>query len=172
MPSISACAEANQVFGGRDEAAAGDLIAAVHETGVLDLAVDLLVAPSAERHDLVHVVHERVRRAGRLQHVRRHVVLESLAGRAFDYAAHHRVAVRAVGKGGAGLEQERVVGENRQAVGHPFVMTRALDFAFLVMADARSVAEQLARGDRPLLQGKGRAVFLHWSVQVQLARLH
>jgi hypothetical protein len=53
-------------------------------------------------------------------------------------------------------------------------MARAVfgDIAFavgMVMTDAAKVAEKLAGGDGPFFPGKGRAIFLDFGVQIELA---
>src|SRR5690606_16143471 len=146
-------AEADQVLGVRDEAPAGPLVAIVDVRRVQDpagLAV-ALVERRAVRDDAVGVLRDDRAQPERIEDFPLHVRQERLPGRTLDHGADQVPAVARVGVAGAGLEEERVVLEDREAVENRLVAVAAEELVAAVMADAGEMARELARGDGPAL---------------------
>ena len=72
---------------------------------------------------------------------------------------------------GAGLEQQRVVLERRQRIADRREPARVVELLVRPVADARLVAEKLARGDRPRLLREGGHVALDRRVEVEAPAL-
>src|SRR5205814_4617977 len=96
-------------------------------------------------------INKSVRHARGKQQVLTHVIEIFLAGGALNHAARDGVSVCAVAELRSGLEEQRISGEDREAVAHAVVVLRAFNLALLVMTDAGGVGEELASRDGPLL---------------------
>ena len=165
--------EAGEILGSREEATTGPLVTVVHVARVEHptIGIGSLVEPCPERDQAIGKLSHRVSHAGGAEHAIGHEGEEWLAARSFDHRSDEIPPVGRVGVFGAGLEEQRIVLEDLEAVEHRRIVLLVLELAFLVVPDPREVTCQLPGGDGPALLGKRRNVFLDGSVEVQLALL-
>ena len=109
--------------------------------------------------------------AERLEHLALHEAREGLAAGLLDHRAHQHPAVDRVAMLGPRLEPELVIGEERDRLVEVRAGLGGHAVAVAVVAaaavDARDVAHQLARGDRPwLLRIRGH-VALHRRIEIE-----
>ncbi len=110
---------------------------------------------------------DHVGKARSIEHLTPHVREERLARRPLHHRAHEVPAVARVAPARPGLEQERVVGEDRESLSDSRVVPRALELRAAVMADPRQVPCNQAGGDRPALDGEFRHVGLDGDVEIE-----
>lgn len=166
-----------QILGGRDQTAAGDLIARIHQCGIAPVTVELTVhsrriASRAIRDDDVNVVNLRVHHPCWLKNMLPQIFGKRHSRCAFDYRPKQCVSVGRVRVLRSGIMFERVVFENTERVAQVRIMDRALAFAAIVSANSTQMRQHLPRRDREWFGRKTRNIFLDRRVEVELSRFH
>jgi hypothetical protein len=110
--------------------------------------------------------------AERFQDVVAHVREERLAGRALDHRRHEVPAVTRIRESRPGLEQQGVVLEDRQRFRDRREAPVEQELVALIVPNARQVAGDLPRRDRPRLLRERRHVALHRCIEIELPLFH
>src|SRR5262249_55104391 len=148
------------------QTAARYFVTRIHQSGVLQSSVLVLVTSCTVRHDTENIIDEGVGHARWHEYVLPKIVKVLLAGCAFDDASGNGVTVGAVAELRSRLKQKWLIGKHRKSVILVGIFFSVIDFVFFVVANPGCVREHFRGRDRHFFLREWGTVFLHGGIKV------